>query len=95
MQPIGKVTATLVAENTFSDKIAMHKGGFTLTISGISGDTVTLQRSADAGTTWIDYVAFTMDGVFAFNETNHDSHYRFGIKTGGYSAGTVIGFITY
>jgi hypothetical protein len=95
MDPIGKVTATLVAQNTFSDKIAMHKGGFTFTLSGIDGDTVYLQRSEDAGTNWIDYASFTADGVFAFNENNHNSHYRFGVKTGGYSAGTIIGRISY
>ena len=95
MEPVGKVTATLVAQNTFSGAIAMHKGGFTFTLSGISGDTVYLQRSADQGVSWIDYAPFTADGVFAFNETNHGSQYRFGIKTGGYSAGTVIGIISF
>lgn len=93
--PTGKVTATLVAENTFSDAIAMRKGGFSFSLSGISGDTVHLQRSIDGGTTYIDVGYYTEDGWFPGNEVSHGTHWRFGIKTGNYSAGTVIGVISF
>lgn len=91
----GKVTATLVAENTFSDAIAMRAGGFSFSISGINGDTVYLQRSIDGGTTWIDVAYYTADGWYPGNEPQHGTTWRFGIKTGGYSAGTVIGVISF
>lgn len=95
MDPIGKVTATLVAQNTFSNAIEMRKGNFAFTLSGISGDTVHLQRSIDGGTTWLDVASYTIDGYHPGTEPSHGSKYRFGIKTGGYSAGTVIGVISF
>ena len=95
IEPIGKVTATLVAQNTFSDAIAMHRGGFNFVISGISGDTVYLQRSANGGVTWGDIASYTEDGWYPGNEPEHGIKYRAGIKTGGYSAGTVIVTISF
>jgi hypothetical protein len=94
MDPIGKVTKTITAQNTFSDAISMRKGGFTFTISGINGDTVYLQRSLD-GSTWLDLAYYTEDGVYAGLESSHGTKYRFGVKTGGYSAGTIIGTISF
>ena len=86
---VGKVEATLVAENTFSDAIAI-RGGFNLSISGISGDTVTLQRSFDAGANWKDVKSYTADKEDYGNESELGIQYRVGIKTGNYSAGTVV-----
>lgn len=92
---IGKVEATITAEDSFSDALSMNKGGFSLSLSGISGDTVYLQRSVDGGTTWFDVAYYTEDGWYAGNEPQMGTVWRFGVKTGGYSAGTIVGVLSY
>jgi len=92
---IGLVTKTITAQNTFSDAIAMQKGGFSFTLSGINGDTVHLQRSVDNGVSWIDVAYYTENGWYPGNEPQDGTVWRFGVKTGGYGAGTIVGTISY
>lgn len=86
---IGSVTATLVAENTWTDWIAI-KGKFNVSISGISGDTVRVERSIDGGTTKKTVKEYTADKEESGEEVEHGWIYRIGVKTGGYSTGTVL-----
>jgi len=91
---IGVVTATLVAENTFTDWIAVQ-GKFNVSISGISGDTVFVQRSIDGGTTKKDVKSYTADKQESGEEIEHGWVYRIGVKTGGYNAGTILARFSY
>lgn len=91
---IGSVSATLVAENTWSDSMAIH-GKFNVSIAGISGDTVHVVRSIDSGVLWKLVKAYTADEEESGEEVERGWIYRIGIPTGGYSAGTVLGRISF
>ena len=86
---IGAVTATITAQNTFTDWIDIW-GKFNVSISGISGDTVFVQRSIDGGTTVKDVKSYTADQEESGEEVERGWQYRIGVKTGGYSAGTIL-----
>lgn len=80
------VTKEISAQNTFSDGLSL-RGDFSLSISGLSDSTVTVQRSFD-NSNWADVDTFTAnyegngyEGVGAL--------YRAGIKTGDYGTDTV------
>lgn len=90
----GKVEKTITAENTFSDAILLH-GFFNFSLSGISGDTVWIQRSFDGGVTWKDVLSYTLDKEDTGFEPELGVLYRFGVKTGGYSAGTIVGRLSF
>ena len=90
---IGIVSKTITTQNTFSDWLALGK--VNVSITGISGDTVTVQRSKDGGTTILDVKSYTSNKQESGEEIEHGWSYRIGIKTGGYSAGTVINGISY
>lgn len=98
------VTASLTAQNTFSNPAAIgtatYRGGI-LTLSGTWVANVILQRQDIQGN-WRDVtdnngvsVVFTTNGTYYFNEPNRATNYRFGVKTGGYTSGTVVGIIEY
>jgi len=82
------VTKTISAQNTFSDALSL-RGDFSLSISGLSDSTVTVQRSFDAGSTWADVDTFTS----SYEGNGYDAvgaQYRAGIKTGDYGSDTVV-----
>lgn len=83
------ITATISAEDTFSDPIYLAKGERAeVSISGISGDTVSLQRRLD-GTNWRTMVTYTAAAERTV-EADCDVEIRLGVETGNYSAGTVV-----
>ena len=90
---IGYVYKEISAQNTYSDAMAVH-GKFNVSISGISGDTVHVQRSIDGGTLWKDVKSYTADKEESGEEVEHGWIYRIGVKTGGYSAGTILARIS-
>ena len=82
------VTKSITAQNTFSDALSL-RGDFSLSISGLSDSTVTVQRSFDAGSTWADVDDFTS----SYEGNGYDAvgaQYRAGIKTGDYGSDTVV-----
>ena len=82
------VTKTISAQNTFSDALSL-RGDFSLSISGLSDSTVTVQRSFDAGSTWADVDTFTS----SYEGNGYDAvgaQYRAGIKSGAYGSDTVV-----
>ena len=81
------VTASITAQNTFTDKIQVV-GHFNLSISGTWAATVTAQRSWN-GTDWFDVDTFTSnyEGVGFDAE---EVFYRVGVKTGDFTSGTVV-----
>jgi len=91
---IGLVSATLVAENTWSDSMAIH-GKFNVSISGISGDTVQVVRSIDSGTLWKVVKEYTADEEESGEEVERGWIYRIGIATGDYDAGTVLARLSF
>lgn len=91
-----RVSASVTAQNNFTDGVTIF-GGASLVITGTWVATVTLQRSPDAGATWVDdtdnagnAISFTANQRFQFTEYSNDIQYRAGVKTGGFTSGTVV-----
>lgn len=89
-------TDSIAAQNTFSTPIALKTGGI-LTLSGTFTATVSLQRK-DADGTWHDVTnnsgtatTFTAAGTFTVSPVDVPADYRWGVKTGNYTSGTVTG----
>ena len=91
---IGSVSATLVAEDTWTDWMDVW-GKFNVSISGISGDTVRVQRSKDGAVTKKIVKDYTADEEESGEEVERGWKYRIGIPTGEYSAGTVLAAISF
>lgn len=99
------VTQTATAQNTFTNAIRVTGVDatrvFSITVTGLSGtgSTVTLQRSLESDTgPWSDAAAgYTTDQSITFDDglDNQIAWYRIGVKTGGYSAGTIVMTLTY
>ena len=94
---IALTSASLTAQNTFSCTTtacpALH-GHFNFSLSGTWVATVHLQRSFDDGTTWLDVASYTVNIQDRGFEPEAGVRYRFGVKTGNYTSGTVVGRIS-
>ena len=97
------VIVSITAENTFSNSIQVTGTGttraFTVTVSGTFVATVVLQRSIDSATgpfTDVSGESYTAPVTKSFNDglTNQIAWYRIGVKTGGYTSGTVSARLT-
>lgn len=91
-----RVTASVTVENVFTSAIAVTGTGtqrpFTVIRSGTWTATVTLQRSLEsADGPWVDVTTYTTNGTVSFDDglSNQDAWYRIGVKTGGFTSGTV------
>ena len=85
-----RTSVSASAQNTFSNAIQIV-GSFDISISGTFVATVIAQRSED-GTTWRDVKSYTLPA----EEVGYDpilTYYRVGVKTGGYTSGTVVASI--
>jgi hypothetical protein len=96
MTAINFKTDSIAAQNTFSSPIALKRGGV-LTLSGTFTATVSLQRKGMDGN-WVDatnnsLTAITATGSGTINISPIDvpALYRWGVKTGNYTSGTVVG----
>jgi hypothetical protein len=87
--PKALVTKSITAENTFSDSISLSQK-FNVSLSGTWVATVFLQRSFDGGTTWVDVKSWTANTQEAGEEPESGILYRLGVKTGGFTSGTVV-----
>lgn len=87
------VTASLAAQNTYSDVVYL-KGYFNFSLTGTWTATVWVQRSFDNGSTWVDVKSYTANVQDVGYEPEANVCYRFGVKTGGYTTGTVVGRIS-
>lgn len=89
-------TASISAENTFSDPIRItgvdSARRFAIIITGTWSGTVTLQYSVAEPGSWVDATLGTFTGnvAMSYDDTldNQDIYYRIGIKTGNYGSGT-------
>lgn len=81
------VTKAISAQNTFSDATRC-RGFFNFSVWGTFVATVTVQRSFDGGSTWLDVDTFTAPTEEVGIE-GEIAEYRAGVKTGDYTSGTV------
>lgn len=87
-------SAAIEAQNTFTTAMQVVRSNgngcreFTISIWGTFSATVTVQRSFDGGTTWLDVAQYTVP-VEDFGSEPTDALYRIGVKTGEYTSGTV------
>jgi hypothetical protein len=93
------VTKSITAQNTFSDPITtftpqahdpITRGFINLSLSGTWAATVFLQRSFDRGATWLDVASYTANTERAIEDYEPNVFYRAGVKTGGFTSGTVV-----
>ena len=86
--------ASLTAQNTFSAGIIL-RGDFNFSLSGTWVATVHVQRRHQDGNdvwgSWLDVKSFTANDEWIGNEPEDKTEYRFGIKTGNFTSGTVVG----
>ena len=84
----GLVTAAISSENTYSASVEL-KGQFNLSLSGVWTAPVTVQRSYDSGTNWMDVETFASNTEMVGMETQANILYRVGVKLGEYTTGLV------
>lgn len=93
----GSVTQTISgappATGTWTSAIApLYKGNGFLNVSvygAVWSATVWLQRSFDKGVSWFDVMSFTVNSQKALIDQEGGVRYRMGVKSGGYSSGSV------
>lgn len=96
------VTATITAQNSFTNEIRVSGVGgqrsFTVQISGTFTATVVLQYSLGSPGTWVDdATSWTAAATVVHTDTfdNQVVYYRLGVKTGGFTSGTITATLTY
>ena len=86
-----QVSASLTAQNTFTDYIKINKGDLgTLVISGTWAGTITVQFKRLAADTAIDTELTFTANAFRGQQFTKTGYYRAGFKTGAYSSGTAV-----
>ena len=96
--PVRNRQTSITAQNTFSPPIRIRAGGV-LTLSGTWVATVSLQRRGSDGN-WVDVTSntgsattFTGNGTYTIGPSNVSADYRWGVETGNFTSGTVVGLI--
>lgn len=85
-------SASITAQNTFCDPVRpVTERTVNLSVGGSGWTaTVTLQRSFDNGSTWLDVDSWTAPAERIFDPgTEGKVIYRLGVKTGGFTSGTI------
>jgi hypothetical protein len=83
------VTATIAAQNTFSDALLVHPGEkVAVSLQPGAATTVTVQRRLD-GSNWRDIADYTSDYEGTY-EVDTGCEIRAGVKTGNYGASTTV-----
>ncbi|MDP7302789.1 MAG: hypothetical protein QGG09_06785 [Pirellulaceae bacterium] len=85
----GFVTASIAAAASGTDELQI-KGKLNISLSGTWSATVTLQRSFDRGTTWLDVQNWTANAEAVDEESEENVLYRIWCKTGDYTSGTAV-----
>lgn len=96
------VTATITAQNSFTNSIRVSGVGgqrsFTVQISGTFTATVVLQYSLGVEGTWVDSATSWTAAVTTVHTDTFDNqvvYYRLGVKTGGFTSGTITATLTH
>ncbi|AIK68531.1 hypothetical protein Lo5R7ANS_61 [Mesorhizobium phage vB_MloP_Lo5R7ANS] len=80
----------ITAQNTFTTPVLIQGGNtFDVSVSGTFVATVTLQRSKDGTTNWVDVDTLTEPGEWT-GDAGSAWFYRLGVKTGEFTSGTVV-----
>ncbi len=82
------VSATIIAQNTFSNSIDIPAGYFSVSVQGTFVGTITLQKTYDGGFVWYDVDTFSIAGENVGLEPE-GAKYRIGVKTGGFTSGII------
>ena len=99
---VSGVSASIAAENTFTSGLKVTGSGdnrsVTVTLTGTWVATVVLQVSTD-NSTWSDVPGYTWNGnvtgPYLDGLDGQTRYYRVGVKTGGYTSGTVNATLTF
>ena len=84
-----KATATLTAQNTFTDE-KVFEGDFNLSIIGTAMvGTLTLSRSFDDGATFVPVATYTADAQKVVKSPESGIVHKIGFETGDYTSGSV------
>lgn len=95
------VSSNIAAQNTFTNSITVTgvstSRSFTVSLTGTWVATVTLQRSFDGGSSWIDVTTYAANTTTTYSDglDNQEIKYRIGVKTGDYTSGTVAASLAY
>ena len=81
-------SAVISAENNFTDECSI-RGDFTISVTSPGLTVVTLQRSFDEGSTWLDVESFTEQTETNARELIAGMLYRLGVKTGDFNTTSV------
>ena len=81
-------TAAINAQNTFTAPLKIEKGKYNTSVWGTFVATVVTQRSFDGGNTWLDVASVTA-AKETVGEDAEGALYRVGVKTAGFTSGTV------
>ncbi len=84
-----KKIRTITASNQFTDPAEL-KGYFNVSISGNFVATITVQRSFDSGSTWLDVQSWTSRTEEYGFEPEDKVQYRIGAKDGDFNNGAPI-----
>lgn len=84
-----KSEASISVANTFTAPVEIL-GEFNFSLSGTWAGTVTIQRSFDAGATWVDVAAYTANIQDSGFEPELNMLFRAGFKAGEYTSGTAV-----
>jgi hypothetical protein len=80
----------ITAQNTFTTPVLIQaENEFDISISGTFVATVVLQRSKDGSTNWMDVDSFTAPAEKT-GRAGSAWFFRVGVKTGGFTSGTVV-----
>lgn len=91
VENVFSVSASITAQNTFTEEsIFSHEKPFNLSVGGSGWSaTVTLQRSFDGGSTWLDVWTTTSPSEEIVDNSEANVLWRVGCKTSEYSSGTI------
>lgn len=82
-------TASIDAEDTYTDAVVMDYEGLDVSVSGTFVAVVTIQRSFDNGQTWLDIETITAP-MERHGRACTGAWYRAGVKSGEYVSGTAV-----
>ncbi len=97
MSMVQEASKNITVEDTFSDPIKTvgDERRLHISLSGTWVAIVTIQVSRDGGTSWLDVDTFTVNGENVGEiPAKAGWRYRFGVETGDFTSGTVVGYIT-
>jgi hypothetical protein len=85
------VTHSAGAANSFSEDAEFSVDRpFNVSISGTWAGTVTLQRSFNGGSTWLDVASYTANAELSVDTVEASVLWRIGIKSGNYTSGAAV-----